>query len=710
MTVLHLLALWLAAALLVVLPIQAASTCPATITITKTITKEESSPTSSSPRSAISIPITLPSLGPVTVWVTRNITVSELATSTGVSTTKTYERRVISHVSEASTGGDLQSGEAQTAGKDEVIDDSIQVQVDDNVVERNGLVTSCPDAVVVTTTKTHTRSATTKTATTATGTRAFVSSSKSQGSDTRSGTHTQRSGTTSKHSQLYTESHRTSSRSKLTTTSLHGSHTSKSSAHASTLAAGDHSTAGVSGTVSHNRTTAVVGGITITLAAEQPTVVSGTTFSIGSHGASVYVDGTALAASALSGGAGVYATTSGSAHKQTTSTFVPDASKSKWNSQMSKNTCNPPCTQTIPTLTLNHAETVQYWNVTTSFCKEIDGVTYASSTTIKPPVLTLKELGFKPVKIPASVKPSDIIFPYYDTWVTSEPPFDVSVAASATACPSSSQEVSEKGGKCGPGTSHRCADMECCGADNTCGDSSAQCWEGCRRDYGSCWQNATANFLDVTDVFALPVTLNKVTVIPPDQGRGVAFAGWAYCWDCKPNSFPYPGAGAGGGAGGSRGFDGGGCFWPFCPWPSLHFGCIFNCNGDAKSPRPTKPDHPDQPTSSEPCNTPDIVLDETYGCFSQNATTIAGSTITAFVSCTETMRTYVTGCSVTATTTSIFGPSCPLTVDVSPDDDQGEEGTPNSCPYVGNTTVSPDDDQGMWSYIFLPNSAICVES
>ncbi|KAK6394467.1 hypothetical protein LTR65_001801 [Meristemomyces frigidus] len=175
----------------------------------------------------------------------------------------------------------------------------------------------------------------------------------------------------------------------------------------------------------------------------------------------------------------------------------------------------------MPTLTLKHPETVQFWNITTSFCRVIDSVSYVSTTNIKPPVLTKHELGFKPMFIPKDIKPRAVIAPYYVDEVTTEPAFHIGVAPGAEACPMLDYDVSTDG-----------------------------------------------------------------------------------------------------------------------------------------------------------------------NCYKQNATTYGSSTITAWSTCTETKSKVQMGCSITATTTAIYeeGPSCPSDINVSPDDDQGEDGGAPSCPYVGNVT------------------------
>ena len=174
-------------------------------------------------------------------------------------------------------------------------------------------------------------------------------------------------------------------------------------------------------------------------------------------------------------------------------------------------------------------------------------------------------------------------------------------------------------------------------------------------------------------------------IYPPDQGRGVEFALWVYCWNCMNDwnhLFPagYFGGGGGGGGkggkGGGGGAGGGGCFLIIiCP---PHIPCLINCpkrghkgdpgckqacSYDPTDPstfnQPDIPDQPDQPESSSSCKTMTISRTGTL-------------TITA----------------------SCIIDSCPLKVDVSPTDDQGENGVAPSCPYIGNMTVSINDDQG----------------
>ncbi|KAK4548588.1 hypothetical protein LTR36_009498 [Oleoguttula mirabilis] len=402
----------------------------------------------------------------------------------------------------------------------------------------------------------------------------------------------------------------------------------------------------------------------------------------------------------------------------------------------------------MPTLTLKHPETVQFWNITTSFCRVIDSVSYVSTTNIKPPVLTKHELGFKPMFIPKDIKPRAVIAPYYVDEVTTEPAFHIGVAPGAEACPMLDYDVSTDG-KCGPGAKKRCPSMQCCSAVNECGTDSLQCFGGCQHEYGSCWANKTAGFLQAIDVFPEPSSSNTMPILPPDQGRGVEFANWAFCWDCKSDGTLFAGAGGAGGFLGLKfgwGFGGGGCFLIiFCP-PDFGRDCVLgNCDGSSvcrhhcrdnppkgpkasdtpsgDDPKSTKsssdPKASDTPNGDEPASAlsggappgsgsgpPDspvkpkcdttTATDYTYSCYKQNATTYGSSTITAWSTCTETKSKVQMGCSITATTTAIYeeGPSCPSDINVSPDDDQGEDGGAPSCPYVGNVTVSITDDQG----------------
>jgi len=327
---------------------------------------------------------------------------------------------------------------------------------------------------------------------------------------------------------------------------------------------------------------AAIGTHTVSLSVGKATMVSGTRFLLGLH-SSVFINDLPLESSPESSQLSIFEISPSSTTAlpfsinlpQATSTCTPTgADVSKWDSQMQKESCKPPCTQTLPILSLAKPQKVQFWNITTSFCKEVNSVTYTSTTTIKPPEVLVSELSFDPVSIPSWMERSAMVVPYYNAIVTTEPPLKISVAPGATPCPSAASEVSTDG-SCG--LSVRCPGVECCGDDNTCGVDQQHCWTGCQRDFGACWQSETGGLPNEAQVFDNPNGIPEVaTIDPPDHGRGVVFEQWVYCWDCKPDRTLFPPLG---GAQVGWGFGGGGCFFGSChiSWPKVHI-CILFCS------------------------------------------------------------------------------------------------------------------------------------
>ncbi|KAK3701491.1 hypothetical protein LTR37_015465 [Vermiconidia calcicola] len=116
------------------------------------------------------------------------------------------------------------------------------------------------------------------------------------------------------------------------------------------------------------------------------------------------------------------------------------------------------------------------------------------------------------------------------------------------------------------------------------------------------------------------------------------------------------------------------------------------------------------------CKTTQRATDYTYICTVTDRTVSIGdlSTIKPFTTCTKTVSSVISGCSVTAITTSIIEDeptSCPLAnitvtplesddscpyspIVVSPMDDQGQDGPEETCPYPESDAPSPDESQG----------------
>ncbi|KAI7657108.1 hypothetical protein KC318_g11990, partial [Hortaea werneckii] len=280
----------------------------------------------------------------------------------------------------------------------------------------------------------------------------------------------------------------------------------------------------------------------------EQTVIGGTTLSFDDN-SSVYINNWPTPVSAVFPGGIIPTDTADLDWPQLSTRWTPTAFTKQWNDEMKTRTCKPPCLQLPPPLTLASPQTVQFWNITTGLCKVLSGVTYSTQTTIKPPPVTKYQLDFQFVKIPKEMLPSVFVIPAYAPSVTSEPPFIIHVASGVTDCPVPTGRWIGRDNTCGGGVTPKyCPDMQCCGADGTCGTDRAHCAEGCDVRFGSCWSDGVP-FLNPVDVFGasdgqdVPSGApgkDVLTINPPEGGRGVIFEPFAYCWDCKEDHTVWP--------------------------------------------------------------------------------------------------------------------------------------------------------------------------
>ncbi|KAI7619135.1 hypothetical protein KC346_g4717 [Hortaea werneckii] len=273
----------------------------------------------------------------------------------------------------------------------------------------------------------------------------------------------------------------------------------------------------------------------------QQTVIGGTTLSFDDK-SSVYINSWPTPISAVFPGGTIPTDTADLDWPQLSTRWTPIALTKKWNDEMKTLTCKPPCLQLPPPLTLAFPQTVQFWNITTGLCKVLSGITYSTQTTIRPPPVTKHQLDFQLVKIPKEMMPSVFVIPAYAPSVTTEPPFTIHVPSGVTGCPVPTGRWVARDNTCGAGVVQKhCPDMQCCGADGTCGTDRAHCAEGCDARFGSCWSNGVP-FLSPTHVFGasdgqglLPGKPGQdvLTINPPEGGQGVIFEPFAYCWDSE---------------------------------------------------------------------------------------------------------------------------------------------------------------------------------
>lgn len=126
--------------------------------------------------------------------------------------------------------------------------------------------------------------------------------------------------------------------------------------------------------------------------------------------------------------------------------------------------CKPPCTLTLPPLSFDKPATLQYPPITTSVCKELNGIIYTYATTISIPSAVVTELGLQPIAVGSmsSGAPDKTmkVLPLYPT-------DSCNVAMpSGTVCPKQKYPVGN-GGMCGPDVMKSCPDMQCCSANGT---------------------------------------------------------------------------------------------------------------------------------------------------------------------------------------------------------------------------------------------------
>lgn len=126
--------------------------------------------------------------------------------------------------------------------------------------------------------------------------------------------------------------------------------------------------------------------------------------------------------------------------------------------------CRPPCTLTLPPLSFDKPATLQYPPITTSVCKELNGIIYTYATTIPIPSAVVTELGLQPIAVGSmsSGAPDKTmkVLPLYPT-------DSCNVAMpSGTVCPKQKYPVGN-GGMCGPDVMKSCPDMQCCSANGT---------------------------------------------------------------------------------------------------------------------------------------------------------------------------------------------------------------------------------------------------
>lgn len=71
----------------------------------------------------------------------------------------------------------------------------------------------------------------------------------------------------------------------------------------------------------------------------------------------------------------------------------------KWAYSAKAMSCKPPCTMTLPPLSFAQPATLSYPPVSTTICKEVDGVVYTYSTTISIALDTVSEMSLQPVTL-----------------------------------------------------------------------------------------------------------------------------------------------------------------------------------------------------------------------------------------------------------------------------------------------------------------------